>query len=691
MFKAKSMVKKIWATILAAVIVGSAFAVPTFAEEVPMENIIEYGADKVIVRVVAAKDFYYGSLQLEIPYVSEGLEYVSVEKGKDVDEIYQPWYSIFYNGTVAVICSLYAEKGQFVTEGAELAVYTFNIVDENAENHRIRFEWTSGCDSEQNTYTWFEETPVVVERVTDSTEQKYNLTYDVNGGKKGPGIFKGYFENEVIILDTETKPTHEAVEDKAVIFMGWAETKATSIYDRNDNAPENIVSQVTMGAEDKSVFAVWAYDANNNGTADYLEEKYTLTYYANGGSGAPAAVENLLDGEEVEVDTETKPTREAVEGKAVVFMGWSATEITDIYGANDTAPELASEKITMGSADKTLWAVWGYDSNGNGKADISEEKYTLTYDANGGSGTPAAVENLLSGQDVDIDTETKPAHEAVEDKAVVFVGWSETKTEEIADRDTAVPDIVSDNVTMGDENKTLWAVWAYDENNNGTADTSEEKYTLTYDANGGSGAPAAVSNLLMDEEIGIDADAMPAHEAVDGKEVVFMGWTADKNTAQAGENEKIYAYGEEISNLISDTVKIDGNKTVYAVWAYGKTYAVTVNEAENGRVSADLVADIQSGQKVTVTVEAAEGFELDELKAVDENENNVELTDKGDGTFEFTMPEANVSITATFKEKAAAFKPGDINNSGNVDGVDKAILNRYLAGWEGYDEYFVQD
>ena len=30
----------------------------------------------------------------------------------------------------------------------------------------------------------------------------------------------------------------------------------------------------------------------------------------------------------------------------------------------------------------------------------------------------------------------------------------------------------------------------------------------------------------------------------------------------------------------------------------------------------------------------------------------------------------------------------DINKDGKVNAKDKAILNRYLAGWEGYSEYF---
>ncbi len=74
-----------------------------------------------------------------------------------------------------------------------------------------------------------------------------------------------------------------------------------------------------------------------------------------------------------------------------------------------------------------------------------------------------------------------------------------------------------------------------------------------------------------------------------------------------------------------------------------ETYAITITEAENGSVSAN-VTEAAEGAKVTLTITPAEGYELDAL-SVAAGETPVEVAD--DNTF--TMPAAAVTVTATFK------------------------------------------
>ena len=74
-----------------------------------------------------------------------------------------------------------------------------------------------------------------------------------------------------------------------------------------------------------------------------------------------------------------------------------------------------------------------------------------------------------------------------------------------------------------------------------------------------------------------------------------------------------------------------------------ETYAITIAEAENGSVTAD-VTEAAEGAKVTLTITPAEGYELDAL-SVAAGETPVEVAD--DNTF--TMPAAAVTVTATFK------------------------------------------
>ena len=81
------------------------------------------------------------------------------------------------------------------------------------------------------------------------------------------------------------------------------------------------------------------------------------------------------------------------------------------------------------------------------------------------------------------------------------------------------------------------------------------------------------------------------------------------------------------------------------------TYAITITEAENGVVTAD-VEEAAEGDKVTLTITPSEGYELDAL-SVTAGETAVEVAE--DNTF--TMPAADVTVNATFKEKEGEPEP----------------------------------
>ncbi len=74
-------------------------------------------------------------------------------------------------------------------------------------------------------------------------------------------------------------------------------------------------------------------------------------------------------------------------------------------------------------------------------------------------------------------------------------------------------------------------------------------------------------------------------------------------------------------------------------------YTITVNEATHGAVTASAAAAKQ-GTEITLTVTPDEGYQLDALTVVDEENNAVAVNN-----FKFSMPASNVTVTATFKEK----------------------------------------
>lgn len=126
---------------------------------------------------------------------------------------------------------------------------------------------------------------------------------------------------------------------------------------------------------------------------------------------------------------------------------------------------------------------------------------------------------------------------------------------------------------------------------------------------------------------------LPAAPSRDG--YTFDGWIVN---------------GERYAAKAKVTINAD-TTIIYADWEppyTGKySYEVFTSVGDNGTISVDRYAT--EGDKVTIDVTPDEAYLLDEL-VVTANGKDVELTDNGDGTYTFTMPSADVRISATFAE-----------------------------------------
>ena len=80
---------------------------------------------------------------------------------------------------------------------------------------------------------------------------------------------------------------------------------------------------------------------------------------------------------------------------------------------------------------------------------------------------------------------------------------------------------------------------------------------------------------------------------------------------------------------------------------YTPTYAITVEKSENGEVKVNR-SYASSGATVTITVTSEDGYVLKELSVTDSQGNEIEVTNKGDGTYTFKMPHRKVTVTASF-------------------------------------------
>ena len=146
------------------------------------------------------------------------------------------------------------------------------------------------------------------------------------------------------------------------------------------------------------------------------------------------------------------------------------------------------------------------------------------------------------------------------------------------------------------------------------------------------------------------------------------------------------AYGVDVEVEITDNkfVMPAGDVTVSAEFVQSTTtYTVTIDEnIANGTVAVDPTT-YTYGQTVTLTVTPAEGYVLDKLTVTNTATNEeVTVTDNS-----FTMPAANVNVTATFKK---CYRIGAIfNGGGTVDlppsaaeGENVTVDFTAMEGWE---------
>ena len=145
-------------------------------------------------------------------------------------------------------------------------------------------------------------------------------------------------------------------------------------------------------------------------------------------------------------------------------------------------------------------------------------------------------------------------------------------------------------------------------------------------------------------------------------------WTSSNPSVATVENGVVTAVGAGTATITVTTV--DGTKTAtctvtvsrYSTGGGPTTYAVTAPDVENGTVRVSP-SRASRGTTVTITVTPDEGYELESLTVLDSRDNEITLTDKGDGKYTFTMPAGRVTVEASFAEIAPEPLPfGDMDD-----------------------------
>ena len=275
--------------------------------------------------------------------------------------------------------------------------------------------------------------------------------------------------------------------------------------------------------------------------------KYTVSYNANGGSGAPSS-QTKYKGVTLKLST-TKPTR-----SGYTFAGWGLS-------STDTSVNYSAGGSYTANASDTLYAIW-------------KKTIKLTYSANGGSGAPSAssatVYNATTSYTFSIKS-TKPTRTGYN-----FKGWSKSSSASSAD-------YVSGNSITLSSSDTLYAVW------------EKKTYKVTYNANGGT-LPTSTSFINPQTKtygVSLKLNTLkPSRTTLVEEDTIttytFKGWSTSSTATTA-----TYIAG---SNYTSNA-----SVALYAVWKENETditYTIVYDTQGGSSISS---GEKKSGTDFTIT------------------------------------------------------------------------------------------
>jgi len=367
------------------------------------------------------------------------------------------------------------------------------------------------------------------------------INYSPNGGT-------GVMDTDMAPKGSQTELSSNLYAKQYHTFKGWATSPSGSVVYTD--------SQKITVNENITLYAVWE------------KTTFLISFNANGGTGT-------MTTQEIKKATSTALTSNIFTRQYYTFKGWSTTTTGSVVYTD-------GQSIVV-TQDMTLYAVW------------ERTKYTITFNSNGGSGNMAAqIGEAGKTMTLTANTFTKSGYD--------FKGWATSST-----ANTSYNNSQSFTPT---KSMTLYAVWGHTitfngngatggstsaqivkdntaetlkangftrtgysfagwstsangskvYNNRGSITLTEDetlyaqwKIVLSYDANGGSGAPSAQGSTTFGTTALANYTFTISSTAPTKRGGTFKGWATTSNATSA-----TYTSGK--------TIKITNDTTLYAVW-----------------------------------------------------------------------------------------------------------------------------
>ena len=319
--------------------------------------------------------------------------------------------------------------------------------------------------------------------------------------------------------------------------------------------------------------------------------QFTVSFDANGGTGEMSPVTVNTE------DEYTAPDCAFTAPEGQEFDCWTNADGTETYPASTSLGLLAG--------DTTLYAKW---------KDVEPApvtQFTVSFDANGGTGE-------MSPADVDADAEyTVPGSTFTAPAGKVFDSWNTAA-------DGTGTKYMPQDAPAIHENMTLFAQWVA---------APATKCTVTFDANGGTGAMD-----MLTADLGTTVTLPASTFTRDG--YVFAGW----NTAADGTGTAIVNGGQ---------LTLGSDATLYAQWKTADTKFI--NGIQNN-LTVTTTAGTAPTLPATASVRWSDGSTTNETVTWNTPANYADLYAKA-GTFEVTGTVQGHNVKCTVTVTAAANQP----------------------------------
>ena len=319
--------------------------------------------------------------------------------------------------------------------------------------------------------------------------------------------------------------------------------------------------------------------------------QFTVSFDANGGTGEMSPVTVNTE------DEYTAPECAFTAPEGQEFDCWTNADGTETYPAGTSLGLLAG--------DTTLYAKW---------KDVEPApvtQFTVSFEANGGTGE-------MSPADVDADAEyTVPGSTFTAPAGKVFDSWNTAA-------DGTGTKYMPQDAPAIHENMTLFAQWVA---------APATKCTVTFDANGGTGAMD-----VLTADLGTTVTLPASTFTRDG--YVFAGW----NTAADGTGTAIVNGGQ---------LTLGSDATLYAQWKTADTKFI--NGIQNN-LTVTTTAGTAPTLPATASVRWSDGSTTNETVTWNTPANYADLYAKA-GTFEVTGTVQGHNVKCTVTVTAAANQP----------------------------------